>query len=70
MSDRTPTSVSVTITPLRNGPLSVVGPVGLSQPDGTVELVKRVDLCRCGQSASKPLCDSSHALVGFVAPGS
>lgn len=70
MSDRTPASVSVTITPLRNGPLSVSGPVDLAGPDGTVELVERVDLCRCGHSASKPLCDNSHARVGFIAPGS
>ncbi|HLM91229.1 MAG TPA: CDGSH iron-sulfur domain-containing protein [Thermoplasmata archaeon] len=26
------------------------------------------DLCRCGHSANKPYCDSSHRTHGFVAP--
>jgi CDGSH-type Zn-finger protein len=25
-------------------------------------------LCRCGHSATKPLCDGSHRAVGWVAP--
>ena len=28
----------------------------------------RVFLCRCGQSANKPFCDSTHKTVGFIAP--
>jgi CDGSH-type Zn-finger protein len=28
----------------------------------------RVALCRCGGSASKPYCDMTHAVIGFVAP--
>jgi CDGSH-type Zn-finger protein len=59
----------VTITPLTNGPLSVVGTVGITQPDGTVEVAARWELCRCGHSGSKPACDGSHARVGFIAPG-
>ena len=59
----------VTITPRRNGPLSVRGPVGLTHPDGTVEVVEHAVLCRCGHSATKPLCDGSHARAHFTAPG-
>ena len=28
----------------------------------------RIALCRCGHSGSKPYCDSTHAVAGFVAP--
>ncbi len=59
----------VTITPQRNGPLAVRGPVLLVRPDGTVEEVQRATLCRCGQSSSKPRCDGTHASIGFTAPG-
>lgn len=59
-----------TITPLRNGPLLLQGPVAITRDDGTVEVVERATLCRCGQSGSKPHCDGSHARVGFIAPGS
>ncbi|MDH4280379.1 MAG: CDGSH iron-sulfur domain-containing protein, partial [Acidimicrobiia bacterium] len=27
---------------------------------------QRVTLCRCGASSIKPLCDGSHAEVGFT----
>ena len=60
---------TVTITPRRNGPLAVTGPVLLTRPDGTTEVAPRLVLCRCGHSADKPNCDGSHARVGFVAPG-
>jgi uncharacterized Fe-S cluster protein YjdI len=63
------TETVVTITPLANGPLSVKGPVGLTRPDGSTELAERLVLCRCGHSASKPICDGSHRRVGFTAPG-
>jgi len=59
----------VTITPLPNGPLSVMGLVGVTQPDGTVKVAQRWELCRCGHSASKPTCDGSHARVRFTDPG-
>jgi uncharacterized Fe-S cluster protein YjdI/CDGSH-type Zn-finger protein len=63
------TPTLVTITPLTNGPLSVVGCVGVTQSDGTVTVAQRLQLCRCGHSGSKPICDGSHARVGFTAPG-
>jgi CDGSH-type Zn-finger protein/uncharacterized Fe-S cluster protein YjdI len=55
------------LRPLPNGPLLVEGSVtlisaaGLPTWSGT-----RVALCRCGESANKPFCDGSHALVGFT----
>jgi uncharacterized Fe-S cluster protein YjdI/CDGSH-type Zn-finger protein len=60
---------AVTITPLRDGPLSVVGTVAVIQPDGTAGVAARWELCRCGHSGSKPTCDGSHVRVGFSAPG-
>lgn len=49
-----------------DGPLLVTGGVTVERSDGTVlELRNRVALCRCGASSNKPLCDGSHAEVGF-----
>jgi CDGSH-type Zn-finger protein len=27
-----------------------------------------VELCRCGHSSTKPICDGTHKKVGFKAP--
>ena len=58
--------------PSFNGPLNVSGTFTLKDavgqafdPSGNTAVV----LCRCGQSAKKPLCDGSHKAVGFQAPG-
>lgn len=59
----------VTVTPRADGPLVIEGPVDLTRPDGTVEAVDRLFLCRCGHSADKPRCDGSHQRSGFRAPG-
>ena len=64
-----PSPTSVTITPLRDGPLSISGSVVIRMPDGSTEIAEHWELCRCGHSASKPRCDGSHLRVGFVAPG-
>jgi uncharacterized Fe-S cluster protein YjdI/CDGSH-type Zn-finger protein len=59
----------VVVTPRRNGPLVVTGPVELVEPDGTRVTESKLFLCRCGGSATKPRCDGSHKRNGFEAPG-
>ncbi len=52
-----------------NGPYVVTGPVTIIDPDGRAyEVVEghTVRLCRCGHSAKKPFCDSTHRRVDFV----
>ena len=58
-----------TVTPIKNGPLLVVGDVEVRREDGTVERLPRATLCRCGQSRSKPFCDNEHLKIKFVAGG-
>jgi CDGSH-type Zn-finger protein len=60
----------VRITPLRNGPYMVTGPVRLVAQDGTEIPVQgeEVFLCRCGGSSNKPFCDGTHKRIGFQAP--
>jgi uncharacterized Fe-S cluster protein YjdI/CDGSH-type Zn-finger protein len=58
------------VTPRQDGPVVVEGTIVLVGPDGTAEEhTGRTFLCRCGGSASKPLCDGSHKRIGFTAPG-
>ena len=60
----------VTIKALDNGSFMVTGDVEVLDADGRsypLETGKPVFLCRCGQSARKPLCDGSHAREGFAA---
>ena len=46
----------------------VTGPVELRDTDGKVLPTKgKVWLCRCGASTKKPLCDGTHAKIGFQA---
>ncbi len=58
-----------TVTPIRNGPLLVVGKIEVTREDGTIETLPRATLCRCGESQHKPFCDNQHLAVGFRAPG-
>jgi uncharacterized Fe-S cluster protein YjdI/CDGSH-type Zn-finger protein len=58
-----------TVTPMRDGPLLVTGRIEVRREDGTVEVLPRATLCRCGQSRHKPFCDNQHLAVGFRAPG-
>lgn len=59
-----------TITPYRDGPLLVRGPVRLQDQDGAeIETGPgTVALCRCGRSRLRPFCDGSHQVVRFRAP--
>ena len=57
------------VTPIQDGPLLVVGSIEVKHDDGTVEILPRATLCRCGQSQHKPFCDNQHLAVGFRAPG-
>jgi len=59
----------VTMTPIRNGPLLVVGKIEVTREDGTLEVLPRATLCRCGASNHKPFCDNEHLHNGFQAPG-
>ena len=48
-----------------DGPYKVTGPVRLVDADGEPIEVPEGDsivLCRCGRSATKPFCDTSHKL--------
>ncbi|MDP9376506.1 MAG: CDGSH iron-sulfur domain-containing protein [Actinomycetota bacterium] len=60
----------VIITPYRDGPLLVRGPVRMTDQDGNpIELDRQtVALCRCGKSRMRPFCDGSHKLIRFQAP--
>ncbi|MCX7888169.1 MAG: CDGSH iron-sulfur domain-containing protein [Rhodobacteraceae bacterium] len=58
----------VNVEPQPNGSLKVTGNLEIVSGTGrTVNAVRQVWLCRCGQSRNKPYCDSSHKAAGFVA---
>lgn len=62
--------IEALITPYRDGPLLVRGPVRIQDQDGNEITIERevVALCRCGKSRMRPLCDGTHKLVRFQAP--
>lgn len=60
-----PLRAEVVVVP--DGPLQVTGGVRVELADGiALETRNRMTLCRCGQSANKPLCDGSHRDAGFT----
>jgi CDGSH-type Zn-finger protein len=61
--------VETTITPYRNGPYLVRGPITLLDQDGNEIEVKRrtIALCRCGRSQIRPFCDGTHKSARFRA---
>lgn len=56
----------ITVQP--DGPLHVRGFATLRDKDGTVlgEIRGEARLCRCGRSATAPLCDDTHERCGFT----
>lgn len=61
------TNQQPTVTPAPNGPLLVKGLTDLTGADGKPVAPKPVmALCRCGQTGTRPMCDGSHAKVGFT----
>ena len=58
-----------TIRLRENGPIVVEGDdVTVIDWNGRAYAIEKrpVALCRCGQSAKKPLCDGTHRTCGFV----
>jgi CDGSH-type Zn-finger protein len=57
------------ITALDNGPYLAKGPTKVLDAEGNEFRVERttVALCRCGGSATRPLCDGTHSKIGFEA---
>lgn len=62
--------MSSVIQPQRDGPLKVEGEIEIVDADGSLlKKTARDWLCRCGGSANKPFCDSSHRKSGFADAG-
>jgi CDGSH-type Zn-finger protein len=53
---------------VQNGPYQVTGDFRLVDHANNVVPTtpgKRVSLCRCGGSTTKPFCDGTHSRIGF-----
>ena len=65
--------MAVEIVARKNGPYMVTGDLSqleLRDGDGNLYDIadqKRVFLCRCGASTTKPFCDGQHTKIGFQA---
>ena len=56
------------ITVRNNGSLAIEGDFEIVDAEGRpfgLSGRTKVSLCRCGQSANKPFCDSAHKTCGF-----
>jgi CDGSH-type Zn-finger protein len=60
---------SIKLTALPDGPYRLEGQVTIFDREGQPipDRGAPVFLCRCGRSADKPFCDSSHARTGWKA---
>ncbi|HSH02268.1 MAG TPA: ferritin-like domain-containing protein [Anaerolineae bacterium] len=62
-----PVAIAVTQEGEYAGSLWITGNIPLIRADGKpFETRNRVTLCRCGQSANKPLCDGTHREINFT----
>ena len=53
-----------------NGPLYFRGQIQIDAEDGRALLSNSsAEICRCGSSQNKPLCDGSHSKIGFSEAG-
>ena len=65
--------MAIEIVATKNGPYLVTGDLSqldLRDGDGNLHDVsdkKRIFLCRCGASTTKPFCDGHHTKIGFQA---
>jgi CDGSH-type Zn-finger protein len=65
--------MAIEIVATKNGPYLVAGDLSqldLRDGDGNLHDVtgkKRIFLCRCGASTTKPFCDGEHSRIGFEA---
>jgi len=65
--------MAVEIVATKNGPYLITGDLSvLELRDGNGNLhdvvgKKRIFLCRCGGSTTKPFCDGQHSKIGFIA---
>ncbi|MCR4340173.1 MAG: CDGSH iron-sulfur domain-containing protein [Gemmatimonadaceae bacterium] len=60
----------VTITIKQTGPYVIEGEINLVDHVGQLVPTtpgKRISLCRCGASTTKPFCDGTHSKIGFLA---
>ena len=60
---------AVTIRVRENASYLVEGPVRIVDAEGNeydISAKKRVSLCRCGGSTTKPFCDGTHSKIGFA----
>lgn len=51
------------------GPLNITGNITLVDEDGEVTYANHVNLCRCGASKGKPMCDGQHLEREFLHSG-
>lgn len=51
------------------GPIHLTGNITLVHEDGSISYANHVELCRCGASKTKPVCDNRHLDVEFLNSG-
>ena len=51
------------------GPLNLTGNITLVDEDGNITFANHLNLCRCGASRGKPICDGRHLDVEFLHSG-